>query len=265
MKAHKKIALAVVCGTVASAAVADFVPSTQPFGANDFESDSLIDVKLSPTIESLNTTWGTMSSVRVVTFGIAFTTDSHVRTAHLYEITAGQHQSGFATTPGPMNAVDIVLLANLHPRLQDMKIGLSAEGHPVSTQLNGRSIERSFNTVLEELNYAPIGTGFQGGGGDISMSMSMSSAAGFTSDLPDGLIGVSGTSDTSNTPLGKHGNYDNDQINEWNTTGLYSGADGIGDSDNDLMVVPLPLPAVLAGIGLVGAVVMRHSLRRRSR
>ena len=261
MHARNTLAAAFLCVIVGSAPASDVVEAP---GTTESHGEGMSLFHDSASLTSAKTSelhWGSTSSVRVVTFGIAFATDRRIRDAHLYRIASGLHDSGFAAKPGPINAVDIVLLENLHPRFQDMTIGMSGEGQPVSNRFHNGSPGLAFRAALEQFNYAPSGTTSQGGGGGHSPSSMSMSSADLTGNAPVILEDTSGTLDWLNSPLGKNGDYGDTSL--WGASAFSAGGTSSGDDGDDLMVVPLPVPALLAGIGLASAVVMRRTLRRR--
>lgn len=262
MRARNTVTAVVMCVIGASAGASDFFGRADVVDSYPGELGSIFGARVATTFEpgggTAKLAWGNMSSVRVVTFGIEFTTDMRLRDAHLYKITQSLQDSGFATTPGPLNAVDIVLLENLHPRFEDMKIGDIGEGQAVSSQLTSGSKRSAFHAVLEEFNYVPIGTPAESGGGHFPSGMSTHSAD-LTDEFLDSLDQVSGTFDSIADPLGKHGHFG--ETSFWNPGGFDVGGVGSGGHDK-LMVVPLPLPGILAGIGLAGVMLMRRSMRR---
>ena len=204
--------------------------------------------------------WSVRSTVKVDGSGISFATDPGLFDAHRYRIDGWRERSGFTSEPGPMNAVQIVLLEGLHPQFLDFGRGAPEERSPTSTTL-----ERTFGgmTRIEQME-RHVGWGMSSGSGGTAGGRFRSGDGGYGLALevviPLDLDGAPSRFPEL-TPPG------------WELGGsaLHGGIPGVsggsvtGGSGNSegVAVVPLPLPAVLTGVGLTAAILMRGRLRRR--
>ena len=147
--------------------------------------------------------------------------------------------------PGAMNSAQAGLVEDLYARFIDMKTGLIAEG----TALDGfdnDTAASAFQLVVWEIVNENITDG------DLDMAASELSLdlGAFRADTTKNTEGDLATS-LILTSLGDGGWLD--------TQGHLIGLSNRSHQDQ-LMVVPLPMPAVLAGIGLAGVIVLRRRL-----
>ena len=206
---------------------------------------------------SLAEAWSVRSMVRVVGVDLSFASDHRLFEAHDYRINETNDRAGFTSEPGPVNAVEIVLLENLHPQFPDFSSGASIDFSSTSTTEKMTSPRRLSWHAVDAIIAFGTGSGSSSGGSGGNMFRSASGGTQFTDEtvLPVQL-GFGGSADVI-YPLDWISNHGDDS-NDTDSNGKL-----IGDTSftNDVMVVPLPLPMVLTGVGLVVAVMARRRFR----
>ena len=149
--------------------------------------------------------------------------------------------------PGAMNETQVGLVNDLYARYIDMKTGLLAEGTALTDGFNNDTAASAFQLVVWEIVNE---TSLDGSLDDAASLLSLDLGA-FRADLDKNLETDMATN-LIMASLGEDGWLD--------TRGHLVGLSNASHQDQ-LMVVPLPMPAVLAGIGLAGIVVLRRRLR----
>lgn len=149
--------------------------------------------------------------------------------------------------PGPMNLAQTGLLEDLYARYVDMHTGHLLDGTALTDGFSYETAASSFQLVVWEIVHESISDGsLDGAQAELSLDL-----GAFRADTSTHILGDEATSLIMGS-LGENGWFD--------TRGKLIGLSNPGAQDQ-LMVVPLPLPAVLAGIGLAGMVVLRRKIR----
>lgn len=249
---------AVLAGcAAASTLVGESTFTVADVGRIEFEALSSPSPVLFAKDTGLAEAWSVRSMVRVVGADLAFATDHRLFETHDYRINETNDRAGFTSEPGPVNAVEIVLLENLHPQFPDFSSGASIDFFSTSTTEKMTSPRRIAWNAVDGIIAFPTGTPSSGGGSGGNMFRSASGGTQFTDEtiLPVQL-GFGSATDVI-YPLDWVSNHGDDS-DDTDSNGKL-----ISDSSftEDVMVVPLPLPMVLTGVGLVVAAMARRRFR----
>lgn len=201
--------------------------------------------------------WSVRSTVRVIGAELAFATDPRLFETHDYRINVPNDRAGFTSEPGPINAVEIVLLENLHPQFLDFSSGSSEEISSTSTTQKMTSFNRISWNAIETIIAPSAGTASSNPGSGGGLFRSASGGAGFTDEVVLPVHLGSGDGTYLIYPLDWVSNHE-DNSNDSDSNGKFISSSSVS---NGVMIVPLPLPAVLTGIGLVMAVLARRRFR----
>ena len=149
--------------------------------------------------------------------------------------------------PGPMNNAQVGLVEDLYARYIDNQTGQLRDGTALTNDYEYSTAASAFQLVLWEITHETIQEGsLDNGRSELTLSL-----GAFRADTVTHIAGGY-AADLIMSSLGSDG---------WMTTG----GNLIGLSSetyqDQLMVVPLPVPALLAGIGLIGATVLRRRFR----
>lgn len=149
--------------------------------------------------------------------------------------------------PGEMNQAQAGLLEDLYSRYIDMQTGYLADGTELTDSFSYETAASAFQLIVWEIVNESITDGtLDEAKSDLSLQL-----GAFRADTSTHVDGAEAT----NLIIDSLG------LGEWsNTDGHLIGLSNPGSQDQ-LMVVPLPLPAVLAGVGLVGMVVLRRKMK----
>ena len=148
---------------------------------------------------------------------------------------------GEETAPGPMSEVKVGMVEDLYARFMDLRTGKLADT-ALTSDYDYATASAAFQLVLWEISHEDLtGTTLDEARDQLSMDMGAFRAAEASSatQLIISALGQDGWESTDNL-VGLHSDTAQDQ----------------------LMVVPLPAPVVLAGIGLIGVAAVR---RKRTR
>lgn len=149
--------------------------------------------------------------------------------------------------PGAMNSSQAGLVEDLYARYIDMKTGLLAEGTALTDNFDNDTASSAFQLVVWEIVNESITDGdLNKASNELNLDL-----GAFRADTQDNMDGEMATSLIISS-LGEDGWMD--------TRGHLIGLSNPAHQDQ-LMVVPLPMPALLAGIGFAGAIVLRRRLR----
>ncbi len=149
--------------------------------------------------------------------------------------------------PGAMNNAQAGLVEDLYARYIDMQTGLLAEGTGLTNNFDNDTATSAFQLVIWEI----VNESITDGSLDMAASELSLDLGAFRADTDNNMEGQMAT-DLIISSLGVDGWMD--------TQGHLIGLSNPAHQDQ-LMVVPLPMPAVLAGIGFAGAIVLRRRLR----
>ncbi len=149
--------------------------------------------------------------------------------------------------PGAMNSAQAGLVEDLYARFIDMKTGLLAEGTALTDAVGYDTASSAFQLVVWEIVNESITDTDNLNLAASELSLDLGAFRADTSENADGDLATS----LIISSLGEDGWID--------TRGHLVGLSNIAHQDQ-LMVVPLPMPAVLAGIGLAGVIVLRRRL-----
>ena len=149
--------------------------------------------------------------------------------------------------PGAMNNAQAGLVEDLYARYIDMKTGLLAEGTALTDSFSNDTATSAFQLVVWEI----VNESITDGSLDVAASELSLDLGAFRADTDKNMEGDMATNLIMSS-LGEDGWMD--------TQGHLIGLSNPTHQDQ-LMVVPLPMPAVLAGIGFAGAIVLRRRLR----
>ena len=252
------------CAAVlAGCAVASSLAGETVFTVTDHDGDLLgasarTEPMVAPLVTTITDSWSVRSTVRVTGAELSFATDYRRFDAHDYRINERGDLSGFTSDPGPINAVEIVLLENLHPQFPEFSSGTAEVEVSTSTaqrMTSPRSVSwNAIDRIISSMGPGPVGPGAGGGA-----FRSASGGAGWTDQvvLPPHL-GFGGGDPYVIYPA------------DWTSSNGYDSNGGSphgkpvpGSSlSGTVMVVPLPLPVVLTGVGLMMAVLVRRRMGR---
>ena len=153
----------------------------------------------------------------------------------------------FPPYPGPMNDSQVGLVQDLYARYIDTQTGYLRSGTELTNNFDYSTAASAFQLVVWEITHENV---IDGTLASAKVELSLDEGA-FRADTSTHLIGGDAATLIMNS-LGSNG---------W----LSLGNNLLGLSNesyqDQFMVVPLPMPALLAGIGLVGAGVLRRRLR----
>ena len=254
-----KTCAAVLAGcAVASSLAGETVFTVTDHDQDLFEASARAESMVAPLAQTIADSWSVRSTVRVTGAELSFATDHRRFDAHDYRINDLGDLSGFTAEPGPINAVEIVLLENLHPQFPEFSGGTSEEVVSTSTAQRMTSTRNAswnaIDRIISSTGPGPVSPGAGGG-----MLRSTSGGTGWTDEvvLPPHL-GFSGDDPYVIYPAGwsssdGHGSDGGSQHGKYVPSSSISGT---------VMVVPLPLPAVLTGVGLMMAIFVRRRMGR---
>lgn len=149
--------------------------------------------------------------------------------------------------PGPMNSTQVGLVEDLYARYIDKETGQLRSGTSLTDSYDYNTAASAFQLVLWEISHEAIQEGtLNNGRTELTLDL-----GAFRADTSSHVTGGN-AADLIMSSLGDGG---------WKTMG--GNLIGLTNEtyQDQLMVVPLPMPALLAGIGLAGAVVMRRRFR----
>ena len=202
------------------------------------------------------------TSLQVLAHGITFASDLRKTGTHRYPIARDTSNRGFINGTDPINAIEIVLLENLHPRFENLMVESTFTDRDQAHFLGRESF--GLNGVLLGMDdVTPVGAFLRAANpsdplGTIDHSLliaglsdrnSGSDFPAFTSDLFDST----NTSDNESFGWSRA----SDQSGSW-SGGFITDS---GSGNNDLTVVPLPLPVTLTGCGIITALLVRRRMR----
>ena len=148
---------------------------------------------------------------------------------------------GNETAPGPMSEVKTGMVEDMYARFINARTGKLAEGTALTGLFDYATASAAFQLVLWEITHEGITSDtLDSAKTQLSMDLGAFRAAD-ASDATDLII----------SSLGEGGWKSHDGV-----VGLHSMA-----AQDQLMVVPLPAPIILAGIGLAGVVAVRRKMR----
>lgn len=148
--------------------------------------------------------------------------------------------------PGPMNTTQVGLVEDLYARYIDIETGYLRAGTALTDDYDYDTAASAFQLVVWEITHENIAENtLATGKSELSLGL-----GAFRANTADNVIGGQ-AADLIMASLGSNG---------WlsmgdNLRGLTSET-----MQDQFMVVPLPMPAVLAGIGLIGATVLRRRI-----
>ena len=148
---------------------------------------------------------------------------------------------GAETAPGPMSEVQSGMVEDMYSRFIDGRTGKLAEGTELTNSFDYATASAAFQLVLWEISHEDItADSLEGGKDQLSMELGAFRAAE-ASEATELII----------SSLGEDG---------WESHGGIIGLQS-STAQDQLMVVPLPTPIILAGIGLAGVVAVRRKMR----
>ena len=148
---------------------------------------------------------------------------------------------GVETAPGPMSGVQAGMVEDMYARFIDGRTGMLAENTALTDGFDYATASAAFQMVLWEISHEDItGTTLEEARDQLSMDLGAFRAAEASSATA--LIISS---------LGEDG---------WESMNGLVGLSSATAQDQ-LMVVPLPAPMILAGIGLIGVAAVRRKMR----
>ena len=148
---------------------------------------------------------------------------------------------GAETAPGPMSEVQTGMVEDMYSRFINGETGKLAEATTLTDSFDYATASAAFQLVLWEISHESItGTTLDEAKSQLSMELGAFRAAE-ASEATELII----------SSLGDDGWESHEGI-----VGLQSAT-----AQDQLMVVPLPTPIILAGIGLAGVVVVRRRMR----
>jgi hypothetical protein len=148
---------------------------------------------------------------------------------------------GAETAPGPMSEVQTGMVEDMYSRFINGRTGKLAEGTALTDSFSYEAASAAFQLVLWEISHEDItAETLDGAKEQLSMEVGAFRAAEAT-EATELII----------SSLGEDGWESHEGI-----IGLHSAT-----SQDQLMVVPLPTPVILAGIGLLGVAAVRRKLR----
>lgn len=149
--------------------------------------------------------------------------------------------------PGNMNAAQAGMIQDLYARFIDTKTGYLLENTALTNEFDYETAASAFQLVVWEIVNENITDGtLENAASQLSLEL-----GAFRADLVNSVAAKDATSMIMAT-LGE---------TTWlSTNGNVLGLTNSANQDQ-LMVVPLPMPGVLAGIGVIGAMVLRRRLR----
>lgn len=150
--------------------------------------------------------------------------------------------------PGAMNSTQAGLVEDLYARFIDGRTGLLADGTELTDGFDNDTASAAFQLVVWEIVNEAISDGSLD---DARNELSMELGA-FRANLAD-EDGVDDAVDSILSALGQDG---------WMDTGGSMRGLSNPTRQDQLMIVPLPMPGILAGIGLVGGIIMRRKLNK---
>ena len=173
-----------------------------------------------------------------VTFGEEYTFDMH------QDLTEVPESPPY---PGPMNEAQAGLVNDLYARFIDTTSGYLMDGTALTDQFDYETAASAFQLVVWEIINENIG--------DVTINDAASQLSLELGAFRADLANSNDTSEAASLIMSALGE------NRWlNTNGNVIGLTNPARQDQ-LMVVPLPMPGILAGIGLVGAAFLRRKLR----
>ena len=212
------------------------------------DSNSSEDVQYVDGIRTGERLWTDRRGENVMTFCIQVYESVAVGEQHTFDMHRDLTEVPEAPPyPGPMNAAQAGLIGDLYTRFVDGRTGYLREGTSLTDEFDDATAASAFQMVVWEIVHENITDGTLD---DAQAQLSMELGA-FRADLDPS----SGAGEAVGMILSSIGE------NRWmdgngSIVGLTSPA-----TQDQLMVVPLPLPGVLAGIGLIGAALIRRRLR----
>jgi hypothetical protein len=260
MISHNSITIALGLGLISGFAAADQVEMHfDQFGGNE-----RISIGVDGRISDANSTAG-LNYINGITAGERLWTNQYgaevvTYCIQVYESVSVGETCSFSVHedltmvpesppyPGAMNSTQAGLVEDLYSRFIDGRTGFLADSTSLTDEYDNDTASAAFQLVVWEIvNEAVTDGSLDDARNELSMTMG-AFRAGLESDGD-----VEGAVDTILSALGEDG---------WmNTGGSMRGLSNPSRQDQ-LMIVPLPLPGVLAGIGLAGAMLMRRKLSK---
>ncbi|MAJ45730.1 MAG: hypothetical protein CBC35_00200 [Planctomycetes bacterium TMED75] len=148
---------------------------------------------------------------------------------------------GAETAPGPMSQIQVGMVEDMYARFIDKRTGMLAENTSLTDGFDYATASAAFQLVLWEISHEDItGSSLDEARDQLSMEVGAFRAAE-----------ASSATELIISSLGEDG---------WESMNGLVGLQSATAQDQ-LMVVPLPAPILLAGIGLIGVAAVRRKMR----